>query len=731
MPSMSRPNSRVDNHKVVHDLSNEHAQATTAVNQDDQEAEQMRQAIAMSLGQDAPPPQENGVTGTGQQFGPATRDHYEASQWAMTAPISSYRELIDHPPPSKRRRLDGQPAFLRGAKETGYLAPLLTIYHGIPLAREALLLPPMKVMSYGHDQQWWAGQSDENRKSLTLEVDQHVDRSKLNLLAEIQCLMAFLDGTKRAYGSVDALADLQGLKTFRAETSFSRLTEAWRDAAMSQCGPEQLTQVFSSTAVKAEGTGSMSKDMVCLEPPVNRSPDQSLVELLDTTVWNDNVEALDDIWFQHCGEVFTVRMYDPGNRDEGLQVTAAPFWYSDRYLEERKSESREIRAQLQAVRKEMNQYSNLQKRCEFVSGPDRKPIRVKEALGAVSQASMAAMADRYTQYHQTSDLTKTEIGQLGPDVQAIMERIDQKLRMLEEAKSKLIAKMREISTQMTQPTEDPSSPIHKYLLMGVSTRPETTYLRRESTDLLGLEEETGAELSKWQWWRTSSSTEHIPNPPPAPVIGPATQDQAEAAKKKANGNNDNWGNPHILYTVVQVGEEDVIEAIRSEYNSVVLVYANEHAVEWKATPASEALRKFVAQDNSEFASEMREETEPASIATPQNSDATFEDVALEDIPTGQRLACEMAPMSINSPYRDEDGQPSPKRPKSSDGAWRPARDDEPPPYEDALVPEMQERKQHKIGMYAEQMLEKYGQGGKGAGEKPEALHLEHSMDLPR
>src|SRR6201999_4424920 len=95
--------------------------------------------------------QENGVAQTGGHFGPARQGYnYEPNNWALTT-YSTSREIIEHPPPSKRRRIGDTPSFLRRSKETGYLGSLLPIYHNTPLAREALLMPALKVHAYAHD----------------------------------------------------------------------------------------------------------------------------------------------------------------------------------------------------------------------------------------------------------------------------------------------------------------------------------------------------------------------------------------------------------------------------------------------------------------------------------------------------------------------------------------------------------------------------------------------------
>ena len=726
---MSRPPSRVD--RDVKDLTSETAQASATVNkhppEQDEDAD-LQAAIKMSLGQGMPD-QENGVTGTGQQFGPALQSNYDPKQWSMI-PLASSREVVDHPPPAKRRRVDGQPAFLRGSKETGYLAALLTIFHSIPLAREALLLPSLGVLSYGYAPDWWSGNSDENRKSLSLQTDQHLDKDRLNLLAEVQSLMAFLDDTKRAYGSVDALADLYALRTYQPDSPFSRFLEAWRAAAVGECPQEQLTQIFSSTAMKNLSPEStpISKEMVCLEPQVNRIEGQLLVDLLDATVWNDTADNLDDIWFSHCAEVFTIHMYDPGRKEDGLHLTTSPIWFPDRYMEHCRDLAQQMRQEMQTVRKEIHRYAQLQWTCQFLPGPAGKRISVREVLDATSKSSSAAAVDRYSDDHPSSPLAMAETEQIQPEVQAILDRIDKKLDALEKSKLELQAQMFKIARQLTQPSENPAEPpFKKYVLQGVSTKPDVVYIRRRNPDLLGLDEEDSCEREEWQWWRITWSHDDAAQSVHPPMIGPMTRDQVDAAKIA----NDGWPKEEERsppYLVIKVSELDVIESAKVEWNSVVLVYANQNAMSFQGGPLSQELQSFVRKDNVMFERECEDDARQANWG----SEETFENVPLNDSQTMRFADREMTPMSVSSPYRDEDGQPSPKRPKSSDTERE--RDDGPPSYKESVAqPEMQEMHQNKIGIYADQLLERYGneaqednhQGDKGP------VHVEHSHELPR
>ncbi|RMD39887.1 hypothetical protein DV735_g5232, partial [Chaetothyriales sp. CBS 134920] len=483
------------------------------------------------------------------------------------------------------------------------------------------------------------------------------------------------------------------LKRYRSDSSFSQLLEAWSDAAVGQCGSDQLTHVFSSTAMKADDKSAISKAMVCLEPVVDRNHDRSIVDLLDKTVWNDSLESLDDIWFHQCAEVFTIRMWDAQNREEPLEVTATPIWYSDRYLEERKAESRAIRTKVQAIRKQIRSLSNLQNRCEFASVPGRNSTRIKEILKAVPEATTVAVTDRYIDDNTTSGLNDQELGHLRLDVLAVMERIEEKLRMIEKAKYELRVQMNQAIQQLTVPMDDGKPPVHKYMLMGVSTKPWITYLRRRSSDLVGIEAEDDAGAAEWQWWRTVWSYEANAST----VIGPSPSEAVGSDQSQE------YGSPSTPHTVTKVSEAEVMEAVRSEHHAVVLVYASENAVEREATTLPKALANFVGEDNQDFARELRDEFDAGRVGTPETSEAgTWADPTLEDSPASQRLAHQLAPMTINSP-QGEAG-------KKSLGSRHLSDEDEPPPY-DAKA---EGQEQHsKIGLHAEEMMQKYGQDQSG------------------
>lgn len=729
LPAMSRPPSRADQ---PIDLTQDHATATADVRRDFQVQDEandadLQRAINMSLGQEMPE-QENGVTGFGQQFGKAERAYYDPVKWSMM-PIASSREVVNHPPPEKRRRIEGQPAFLQGSKDTGYLASLLTIYHNIPLAREALLLPSMNVLAYGHDPSWWSGTSDENIKSLSVEAEFDHDRAKVNLLAENQCLMAFLDDTQRAYGSVNALADLDSVRTTRTTTPYQKALVAWEEASMSLCPDEQLDQVFTTTATKLGADQAMnSRDIVGLDFPAPWAG-QPLVDVLDTNIWHDEInEDLDDVWFSNCAEVFTMRLYDPQNKPEGLGIPIPLEWYPDRYTFDCRARSHQMRTETQLLQKEIAKYAYAQRQCMLARDRSGALVNVKDVINSANQTAQTMGSNNDAPPGRDPDQAALQSAKA--ELETIMSRIDQKLELLEIKKNEFQAQVREIMRQLTEPSSDPDEPpFMKYHLQGLSTKPNVTYLRRRNEDLLGLDETTHAE---WKWWRISWSVEAQKEQLHPPMIGPATQAQATAAQTAGL---DGWApEPDRAeeYSVTEVSEQDVLRAAEVESHTVVLVYANENAINRSRCPLSSPLKKFVEQDNLAFARELRGDAVPREESE-QASSETLEDVPLDDDESTQRPDRDYTPMSIGSPHRDEDGQPSPKRPKSSDSPVN-TKQGIPPSYNDTIAsPEMQEVRQNKIGMYAEKMLERYGHDRKEVSTDGYTgpVHVEHSTDLPR
>lgn len=126
----------------------------------------------------------------------------------------------------------------------------------------------------------------------------------------------------------------------------------------------------------------------------------------------------------------------------------------------------------------------------------------------------------------------------------------------------------------TQPTDDPETcPTHEYTLRGVATTSSTCYVLEKTkfeadSDLIDLGE------VEWQWWKL----EYV-NTDARPVV------------------------------TTKVSEEHVLVAAKTESRSVMLVYADEYAVNYEQTPLPSQLANFVRTDNLSFQAELDESTQ--------------------------------------------------------------------------------------------------------------------------
>ena len=716
---VSRPPSRADNPTL--DLSADHAAASasnakTLKEQEEMDDQELQRAMAESL-RPSFPAQENGVTQTKGNFGPAKRPHYEPNNWALTT-YSTSREIIEHPPPSKRRRIRDTPAFLRGSKDTGYLGSLLTIYQNIPLARHALLMPSLKVHAYDHDNSWWSGATDENNKALSADNSLLIDKHERNLLTEVQCLMAFLEGTTRAYGSVDALLDLQAVRKQTGD-QVNKFLEAWSSAALQEADEEQLTQIFSSVAMKANPGhhSATEKTLYCVEPFINHHPGETLTDLLDHTIWDDRFIGVDDVWISRCAEIFTIRLQDPSTAYKSVDVTLDPIWYSDRYMYDCREEMQQIRKQVQAIGRQIEQYTHQQRRCQILTLPNNRALDISDVLHATMEAStVAANQDTVSsgllngrQRGSDSTITQTDVEELNSELLNVLEKIRERLAQLEQRKEELKNRSRQITMQLTKPTPDrPNVPHRKYTLQGVATKSGITYFRQQNINLDLLQgDDINQEGAGYQWWRSSwlqgepqQKTLH------PPMIGPVTQAQAEDTGKSP-------ADDYPPYSIDRVLESDVLDAVKKGHNSVLLVYANESAVSFRGSGLSTALRQFVDRDNQAFAEDLRQEEGPLPASSAdRDTETEFEDVPLIDRTISNSSVRELTPMSTSSPENDVEA--SSIRPKEGSSIQSP---EVPPSYDDSLrKQEMQERKENRIGLHAEKLLQRYGNE---AGNVPE------------
>ncbi|KNG89401.1 ubiquitin interaction motif protein [Aspergillus nomiae NRRL 13137] len=406
----------------------------------EQEERELQQAVAMSLNQNLGQ-QETGVTTSNKSnFGRATRDFYDEGAWAMTLFNSSAREIIISPNPGDRKRVEGEPAFLRPSEDSLYLGGLLTILNSIPLAREALLQRNRILSNYGHDPQWWNGQPINLPKIVTIQDAHDGDTDWDDIIYETQRLIAFLDITQRSFGSVDALVSLKSMSTYDSEGSIGRFLETWQDAAVRADPGNQLATVFSSKAYKRPLTvydTPIHKDFFILESFVDPEHGQTLYDVLDRAIWSDRPgEELDDVWLEHIGEIFTIRL-ESTDSTKPVDVKIPAVFYPDRYLADSRDFSRDFRAQ------RLQEYDGISKLESLIdrfsaskSAMHSRGMTLKETLekaaSAVSVTLPKSLANGANGLSLSPEAANAEAKRLADELREVSSKIDDKLKAADE-----------------------------------------------------------------------------------------------------------------------------------------------------------------------------------------------------------------------------------------------------------------------------------------------------------
>ncbi|CAG8057201.1 unnamed protein product [Penicillium olsonii] len=582
----SRPPSRIDKRTTEQNTGTQGADAGTSTEGSgkglslaEREEKELQRAVAMSLGSDMGQ-QETGVTSSGQsQLSKATRDHYEENAWAMT--LFNSEEVTTSPDPEDRIRMEGEPAFIRPNAEEVYLGGFLTILHNIPLAREALLLRQKLLFDYGHEPQWWNGQSINLPKIVTVSDGQEIDNDWDDIIHETQRLMSFMDSTKRGFGSSDSLAKLKSMSPMStdSEDAVTRFMEAWHGAAIQANPDNPLSTIFTSHAYKKSVFGDYDpedKELFTFEPSVEKEHGQTLYEVLDTALWTDTPgQELDDTWLEHVAEVVVFKL-DAFQKPNPVDVEIPSVFYPDRYLSSCRDIAREFRSKRLEIQTEIGKLDALTKKYTYPEGCINRftaqEIFVKTADGLEADAGCVIGSG------PAIEAKIAEKIRISKELRIVAERVGLKLQELEQKRQSALESLREISKTLTEPSESPSEPpIYKYTLRGVCTQPHVTYVLSDphatAGDLMDMDSEPH---DNYEWWRISYSAED----------GKARQ----AEKRQSQSTEPSQSSDAVGYTIRKVSEAEVLRAAREEWSSVLLVYASSNAMNAQVDPAPPQLQ---------------------------------------------------------------------------------------------------------------------------------------------
>lgn len=277
--------------------------------------------------------QESGVIGgASAAFGPATKDYYETSQWAMVPTTTAY---IPDPAPTERmrQREDGKPPVLKPSPNFNYLPLAISILHSIPLFRNALLSPGVSQQDYWVGPGWWKG--NPTPAARVVDVNTGIAEAHgLELLYEAQRLMAFLDNTDRAYASVESLLNSDAWKETQPsledpDDDLLKFLLAWSFAYQSQVEGAQLDGVLRSTV----NIGDDRQECFIIDANVTRMDAKK-----DLTIY----DALDDVLFSsgagsahidQISNVLIIRLTSSKTDASDLGCRVPATLYVDRYLD--------------------------------------------------------------------------------------------------------------------------------------------------------------------------------------------------------------------------------------------------------------------------------------------------------------------------------------------------------------------------------------------------------------
>ncbi|KAL8714284.1 MAG: hypothetical protein Q9225_006599 [Loekoesia sp. 1 TL-2023] len=478
----------------------------------EQEEHEFQRAIQISQNETAPT-QETGTTAANKPyFGPVRNEYHDTKNWIMTTSKSTAKEILLNPEPKDRRRQSNTPAFLRPSPAGHRLSGLVKILHAIPAAREALLSRNCIQDDYGYQNEWWDGVCIESPQIVHDGADHDVpDRE---VIYESQRLMAFLDGTERAYGSSEALSTFPGIREYQEDALVKGFVATWSGSASQYDPTATLSKLFQSTGVSTLRGTPYPDDIVTLDLEINDQlvePGQTLYDAIDALMWpgRDGTDFDEPVYLDKVADVLIIRIARGDSTAKGLDIKVPPVWYADRYHQSSQSRVQQMLAAKAAIKQEIDDLNaRKHKASEFKSfGQQGKSIDINRLLEIAKQHfdktakyGEEAKAARFPKTEQDFPNPKAYC-QIAEELKVLSDRVTQKLQAFEESKEKARDKLRELSKLFTEPSDIPEeNPHEKYTLRGVCAEPHTVYVQ-DRTKPDSANNMPDAETNEWQWWK--------------------------------------------------------------------------------------------------------------------------------------------------------------------------------------------------------------------------------------
>ncbi|WEW55929.1 hypothetical protein PRK78_001364 [Emydomyces testavorans] len=590
---------------------------------EEREEREVQKAMAASLNCDFDADgQETGVVSTaGTKFGPANRDYYDTTLWAMTPyNDTTIKEVCINPDPEERKRDEDLPSFLRPSKNVNYLAACITILHAIPLSREAFIARNMLVADYGYHPHWWDGTRIYAPGPTSMEDENSGIRKTDDVVLEAQRLMAFLDGTYRAFGSADALANLLSARRDSPSKFLPVFLEKWQREVLSLNQGEYSGNIFESIIVKKSTFSSAEPIRVPFYvADLSFEPDtvDTLYDVIDTNLWPDSPETgFQETWIEHVAPVFIMRLTARSATSVPLGVKIPPVWYPDRYLESNKAFAQQLRAHRLEVEAELERLEMLIYKYSTAELPSGQKASFSAILkNAIIGTDIAIKGRCFDNSPNNGDrlqesiLTIKRTEKLASDLKTIAEKVDQKLSTLYQKRQQVRDRLKQSSKGLTV-KDGNGPPYYKYMLRGVCTHEHVMYVLKRIPGVESMRE-TFPDMTfenEWQWWRISYSVDDAKESVSRRIRQPVMSSRTDGTKYILDPTRPRVPLPNHMevtgYTITPVREIEVLRAAKEESSSALLVYANEDSVHLKDSVLPEPLQAFVDADNDTFEHEI-------------------------------------------------------------------------------------------------------------------------------
>jgi hypothetical protein len=337
--------------------------------------------------------QESGIIGSTSKpaFGPANRDYYENNSWALV-PAAKSMELIPDAMAQQRKREEKSPAIIKPLPSGDYLPALLAIINTIPLYRNALLAPEVSLDNYNAGEEWWKGDAWPQARTIDYE-DNRDNVLDLDIMHEAQRLMAFLDSTDRAYGSVGGLQQLEAWKASRAtldreDDELLKFLLNWATSYQKQTN-KQLRGILTTEFI----AGGQSQDSFLLDVNLVHSDpgaDITLYDAMDESLLNPDAMA----YIVAPSDVVILRLHNPKPNATTLDCKIPATFYADRYLEKNRGV---VEAMLQEMKQYNDQVKDLNEKADKLKYHTTQTIRKGERVETLKLLKTSMIAFQPTE----------------------------------------------------------------------------------------------------------------------------------------------------------------------------------------------------------------------------------------------------------------------------------------------------------------------------------------------